>query len=337
MNIDMSARLVGAIGEVWAGIRRRNPDVPDVVISVGAGAKKNGLTLGHFAASAWQSGEDQVSELFIGGEGLKSGAEEVLATLLHEAAHGVAHTRGIKDTSRQGRYHNDKYRALAQEVGLTVTKSTQLGWSACQLAEDTTADYAAELDQLAAVLVAHRRTFGRVDDGGRKSNNNGITAECQCPRKIRVSCTSYDAGPIVCGVCHAPFTAPETDNDETGNDEGGNDEAENEGAEQMSEVNYVAGQARRWAQTDPLMRWVAEAPDVGGRLPVDDELIGDYLANNNPFPDGSTVEVLRRDDEGGGWETAVIQERIGPDEWLIEYTEDGAEAYRDHHELRPAP
>lgn len=209
MNTDISARLVGAIGEVWSGIRRRNPDVPDVVITVGAGAKRNGVTLGHFAAAAWQSGEDQVSELFIGGEGLKSGADELLTTLLHEAAHGVAHTREIKDTSRQGRYHNDKYRALAEEIGLTVTKDTKLGWSASQLADGTARQYAAEVEQLAAVLVAHRRTFGRVEDGGRKSNNNGITAECQCPRKIRVSQSTYDAGPIVCGVCNAPFTAPD--------------------------------------------------------------------------------------------------------------------------------
>jgi hypothetical protein len=28
----------------------------------------------------------------------------VLGTLLHEAAHGLADTREIKDTSRQGRY-----------------------------------------------------------------------------------------------------------------------------------------------------------------------------------------------------------------------------------------
>lgn len=82
----------------------------------------------------------------------------------------------------------------------------------------------------------------------------------------------------------------------------------------MSEVNYVASQARQWAQRDPLQRWIAEAPDAGGRVPLDHELISDYLAANNPFPNGSTVEVLRRDDEGGGWETATIQERIGPDE-----------------------
>ena len=47
-------------------------------------------------------------------------ASEVLATLLHEAAHALAHARGSKDTSRQGRYHNTKFKNCAEEVGLTV-------------------------------------------------------------------------------------------------------------------------------------------------------------------------------------------------------------------------
>lgn len=214
-NTTTSARLVTTIGKVWSAIRNQHPDVPDVVVTLGAGAKKRGLVLGHFAASAWQAGDDQVPELFVGGEGLKSGADALLVTLLHEAAHGVAHTREIKDTSRQGRYHNEKYRVLATELGLTVTKDAKLGWSASALAEGTAATYTREVDQLAKVLTAYRRTFGQVSDGGRKSNNNGITARCNCLRKIRVSRTTYEAGPILCGICNAPFAADETD-DATG-------------------------------------------------------------------------------------------------------------------------
>jgi hypothetical protein len=37
----------------------------------------------------------------------------VLGTLLHEAAHALADQRAIKDNSRQGRYHNARYRQLA--------------------------------------------------------------------------------------------------------------------------------------------------------------------------------------------------------------------------------
>ena len=37
-------------------------------------------------------------------------------------------TRHIKDTSRQGRYHNTKYKALAGDFGLTVQSHPAIGW-----------------------------------------------------------------------------------------------------------------------------------------------------------------------------------------------------------------
>lgn len=44
-------------------------------------------------------------EVLIGGEGLAR-AVAVLGTLLHEAAHALCHVSGIKDTSRQGSWHD---------------------------------------------------------------------------------------------------------------------------------------------------------------------------------------------------------------------------------------
>ncbi|MGW4533175.1 hypothetical protein ACWEOI_19720 [Nocardia sp. NPDC004340] len=72
-----------------------------------------------------------------------------------------------------------------------------------QLSSGTTT-FRGELDELAFALVAYRR---REPDrrGGRKSSNNGLTAECDCGRKIRLSRSAYDAGPITCGICEASF------------------------------------------------------------------------------------------------------------------------------------
>ncbi len=68
------------------------------------------VTFGHFHDGKWATTDGRLPELFIGGEGLQRGPIPLLGTLLHEAAHGVASTRGVKDTSRQGRYHNTRYR-----------------------------------------------------------------------------------------------------------------------------------------------------------------------------------------------------------------------------------
>jgi integrase len=69
-------------------------------------------------------------EVLVGGEGLHRSPLEVLGTLLHEAAHGLACARSIQDTSRGGRYHNRRYATLARELGLDVAAVKPIGWSA---------------------------------------------------------------------------------------------------------------------------------------------------------------------------------------------------------------
>src|SRR4051795_12048327 len=101
MELIEASQLVGALEFVWSAIQDRHPDVPNVVVTLGAGSigvPKDALKLGHFAADRWAGPEVTVAELFVGGEGLNRGATNVLATLLHEAVHGVAHVRQVKDT-----------------------------------------------------------------------------------------------------------------------------------------------------------------------------------------------------------------------------------------------
>src|ERR1700745_1069973 len=144
-DVTISPRLVTAIDRTWATIQAQHPDVPSVVITLGAGSGPGvgGLKLGHFADGRWQRADAKLPELFIGGEGLARGAREVLGTLLHEGAHGVASVRKIQDTSRQGRFHNGRFRALAGELGLAVAKTGSLGWSATTVPDATARRYPA--------------------------------------------------------------------------------------------------------------------------------------------------------------------------------------------------
>jgi hypothetical protein len=220
--------LVRALEGAWSAVQHRHPDVPAVVVTLGAGSvgvPSGVLKLGHFAANRWVPGGGEsasIAELFVGGEGLAEGAESVLATLLHEAAHGVANVRQIQDTSRQGRYHNTRYKTLAEELGLTVTQVAGIGWSGTNLAAGTAASYAAELVQLAAAITAYRYAEGSLptsggDAGGRGgkggsaggargSPKNGVVLVCGCPRRIRVSMTVAELGPILCGICDTQFS-----------------------------------------------------------------------------------------------------------------------------------
>ena len=120
------------------------------------------------------------------------------------AAHGVATVRGIQDTSRQGRFHNTRYRALAGELGLEVAKADSIGWSNTTVPDATAALYRTELRRLEDALVAWRHADGQ-GRGGRASNNNGVAAFCSCGRRIRVAGSVLGAGPITCGLCGTDF------------------------------------------------------------------------------------------------------------------------------------
>lgn len=197
-----------ALEAVWAQIRRRHPDVPHVVVTFGAGsigARPGVLRLGHFAAARWRPASGDASalgELFVGGEGLAEGPVDVLATLLHEAAHGLATTRKIKDTSRAGAYHNERYRKLALEVGLEVERDPQIGWSITLIPEATVDRYAAEVEQLRAA-IAHIRDR---EPARSSTPRSAPTYVCACPRRLRMAPSVFAQAPVVCGACDEPFT-----------------------------------------------------------------------------------------------------------------------------------
>jgi hypothetical protein len=225
-----ASRLVEALEQVWAGIQDRHPDVPAVVVTLGSGSigvPAGQLKLGHFAEQRWVTPGDPagLAELFVGGEGLAAGPTGVLETLLHEAVHGIASVRGIQDTSRQGRYHNSRFRQLGEEIGLTITKTDPIGWSGTALAPGTAEEYVDELAVLTHALVSYRHSehqlpavpgggpgegdaggigAGGAGAGGRPKNGYSLT--CGCRRKIRASAAVAEAGPIVCGLCGTAFT-----------------------------------------------------------------------------------------------------------------------------------
>jgi hypothetical protein len=189
--------------------RREPSDLPPAAIigGQGSGRRGGGLILGHFAADRWQRAGappgSYVHEVLIGGEGLQRSAADVLATLLHESAHAIARVREIADTSRQGRYHNARFKALAEELGLTVERDPTIGWSLTTLPQPTAERYATTIRALQRAITLHRRNEPSAtgDAGG----TNLAPADCGCPRRIRVAPGTLAAGPIVCAICSQPF------------------------------------------------------------------------------------------------------------------------------------
>jgi hypothetical protein len=197
--------LLAALERAWAAIRARHPQVPPAIMVLASGTQTRAAKLGHFATGRWtvQGNPSAQPEVLVAGEGLGRGAAEVLATLLHEAAHGLCWTRQIRDTSRGGRYHNRAFRQMAEHAGLTVTQSKQFGFAHTTLGEQAQRDYAATIGDLAAHLRLSRQS--EPHGAGTAAARNLPVACCACPRKIRVAPATLAAAPIVCAACQAPF------------------------------------------------------------------------------------------------------------------------------------
>jgi hypothetical protein len=216
----IGSRIIAVLESAWAQIRARHPDVPPVVVITGTGREARGYaTLGHFGAERWRHTGGRLPELFIAGEllaglGGHSGGRTVLGTLLHEAAHGLAHTRRIKDCSRQNRYHNTRFAALARELGLTPPGQPHptLGYSGATLGDATAAAWldvigaidAARLPHLGELFAAPGPLASRVRAGAR------FTVACACTPRRNLSITprQYEIAPLICGACRTEF-APE--------------------------------------------------------------------------------------------------------------------------------
>ena len=134
-------------------------------------------------------------------ETLPSGALRVAVYAGTDPLSGRRH----KDTSRQGRWHNAKFKALAEELGIEVTKDERLGWSPTMLPAATRETYEAVIGELGRVLRLYRSV--EVSGGSGTKSKPAPPLECGCGRKIRVGKAVLALGPILCGLCGTAFAA----------------------------------------------------------------------------------------------------------------------------------
>lgn len=206
----------------------------NVVLTMGGTSR---LAYGWFEEGAWSYGDRQIHELFLNAERRAphlsvSAAEGVLVTLLHEACHVWAQANGVRDTSRDGRYHNRRFAEIALHIGLAVEKDKVIGHRTPGLSAWGQADYADLVGDLHRGLVLVREPMpavpgdGAAEPGDASDDPVGsvgpprsitlsakyVFATCQCqdgrrrPVTIRVAKGSWRPGVICCSVCQAPFT-----------------------------------------------------------------------------------------------------------------------------------
>lgn len=152
---------------------------------------------GHFTCGkVWMNahGDDQY-EINIGAGTLNRPIENVVSTLLHEMVHLYNQMHCIKDCSRGNTYHNKRFKAKAEEVGLIIEYDSKIGWSVTSPSEELL-DYI--IKQGWEDILINRndglRISGGSGDGDKKKSS---TRKYQCPccgmsvratKEVHISC-----------------------------------------------------------------------------------------------------------------------------------------------------
>lgn len=91
--------------------------------------KKN--TYGTFCENIWKIDNNDYCEISLSAENLQlENPNELLITLVHEMLHYDNYLKGIKDTTRDGRFHNNHFKISGNNIGLIFKdKDPKKGWS----------------------------------------------------------------------------------------------------------------------------------------------------------------------------------------------------------------
>ena len=194
--------IVKVLERCASAVRLRHPEIPRPVISITIDA---GNYWGLFSQSVWEMDGRRAPAIVLARQGLTRPAEEVFATLIHECTHGLCAARGVDETSRQGRYHNKKFKAAAEELGLECTMGPQHGYHVTTWTPTLDERYGDTLDALREVL-AHLNLAppaGKVEGTGKKR----VFLQCACdpPRELKLLFNFYAEAPLLCGRCDEPF------------------------------------------------------------------------------------------------------------------------------------
>lgn len=153
-------------------------------------------------------------ELNIGAETLNRPIEDVAATMVHEMVHLYCMANGIKDTSRNGTYHNKKFKTEAEKRGLNIEHHSTYGYTITAPADELL-QFVIDNDlvdiRINRIEFYGIPTIGKGTDGGsnnkgtekppkKKSSTRKYTCPC-CGNSVRAT---KDVN-IICGDCMEPM------------------------------------------------------------------------------------------------------------------------------------
>jgi hypothetical protein len=209
---DRGSRGVQALEAAWTELQHIVKGLPNVVF-VSLSATNRGRR-GHFARSSWHYLKTKSAHELAINPGLFELPEEVLATMLHEAAHALLNERsGNPGVGHSRYYHTKEFRDCCLELGLQCSfRNTRYGfcdtdWQGKEIPDR----YLPVLRILKRDLPmgTARAAHARPVRSRRLPNPGRCRLVCPCDRVIYLGKKSAAAGPVLCGLCGQPFNPRE--------------------------------------------------------------------------------------------------------------------------------
>lgn len=183
-----------------------NNELPEPAITIQSKGKRNALGWCS-QILIWLDKEetDKRHEINICAENANLKVMNILEIMLHEMVHYYGDLHEIKTTSRNGNFHNRKYKDLAEKFGLIVTKTQKYGFSETKL-NSKILQMAKEknFDQEAFLMY-------RINDEGMINKKKG-SIKHTCPNCENVARTTKEMV-LICGKCNMQMDTEDPDDD----------------------------------------------------------------------------------------------------------------------------
>lgn len=146
--------------------------------------------------------DDGFYEINICAEYLSRPFDKVAETLLHEMVHLYNLQIGVQDTSRNGTYHNKKFKEEAEKHGLNAAKDAKYGWTLTTLNDEAKAFVEGLQDKKFQLF---RRSFPKIP-GAAKSKQSTRKYVCPCCGCIIRATKEVH---VICADCNVEFEEDE--------------------------------------------------------------------------------------------------------------------------------
>jgi hypothetical protein len=207
---DRGSRSVQTLEKAWKKLQSILPELPPVVfVSLDVAGRRR--RRGHFSGSSWRYRKAKSAhEIGISPE-LFASAREVLATIVHEAAHALLYQRtGSPGCGAGGYYHLSEFRDCCRdELGLECSfRNTRYGFADTRWGKvGIPPRYRSILAMLKRELPWGTSTQYRPSRICPKKvpESGHIRLRCPCQRSVYASKNVITKGSICCGLCGGKF------------------------------------------------------------------------------------------------------------------------------------